>query len=169
MPQEPKTRKCNNCLNILDDSAFGWAKNGICNGCSEFQKKDMKCTCGFSDDTAAEIGHFNICPMAGTDTRYEHFTPPTKDWGIEFDEKFVYVPPPESHESGGTLLRPHEWKGEVTIGNVKSFIEQLLSRHTQELRKGIEGLDWERSTVDDRSLILRDDILALLRERENKV
>lgn len=32
----------------------------------------VECTCNFSDDTAAEIGHYPECPMVKTDLRYKN-------------------------------------------------------------------------------------------------
>ena len=34
-------------------------------------QKEDQCTCNFSDDTAAEIGHYPDCPMVEKDLRYK--------------------------------------------------------------------------------------------------
>jgi len=55
----------------------------------------------------------------------------------EFDERFVFIPPPESHISGGTLLKPYEIKSSVSVGEIKSFILQVRSEAIKEMKQKI--------------------------------
>jgi hypothetical protein len=44
------------------------------------QGGEVRCTCSFSDDTAAEIGHYKDCPMEKIDLRYKHTPQPDHSW-----------------------------------------------------------------------------------------
>ncbi len=86
-----------------------------------------------------------------------------------FYEKFVYDPPPEKHESGGTLLRPFEWRVETTIGNVKLFLlstaEEFYQKGTSDTKEAIEK--WVKGYIkysDEEVMALNKDLPSNLQE-----
>ncbi len=53
----------------------------------------------------------------------------------EFSDKFIFIPPPEPHESGGTLLMPYEIRG--STADIKRFI---FSTYTKDLLRSVVEL-----------------------------
>ncbi len=73
-------------------------------------------------------------------------TPNTQgaSWEDLFDEEFVHFPDGEPHWTGGTLMRPAEWKNR-TIGEVKSFIREIVSKERAEGER--RGREEERAAI----------------------
>lgn len=78
-------------------------------------------------------------------------------WEKEFDEKFVYIPPPEQskHYEGRVLLRPYEIKG--SVHDIKSFIRSTLKDQAREIREKIRNFPIGAfSTEKEKYLTLND-------------
>ena len=85
------------------------------------KNREKKCTCNFTDETAAEIGHYKGCPKYFTDTRYKK-QKLSQDWRERFDEKIQQL-----IDSGFRL-------GDGRI-ELKSFIEKLLQEEREKIEK----------------------------------
>lgn len=70
----------------------------------------------------------------------------------EFDEKFVKVPSPEKHWTGGTLLRPFEIKGSVA-----SIRYHIRSTVLAVLRAELAAIGEERNTIHNDECIWHED------------
>ena len=85
------------------------------------KNREKKCTCNFTDETAAEIGHYKGCPKYFTDTRYKK-QKLSQDWRERFDDQFII-----DKYTGKILITEAE--------KIKSFIEKLLQEEREKIEK----------------------------------
>lgn len=153
-------KPCNNC----GATENNWAK--YCSDCKqEFCYKcidehichspkdpEKECHCGKDGHALNSVN----CPV------YGYYIVP-KDPELErvlrkFAEKYVFVPPPESHDSGRILLRPFEIKG--SVAEIKSFITQVYKEAYEagEIygRGALTPLGLEEAKQEERERILKE-------------
>ena len=113
---------CKNC-----GLSEGRAKLKICRKDShDFGEKPAeKCACPFNDDTAAEIGHLEGCPLALTDNRWKH--EPAESGKCE-QGNCPFYPNANTSWSGGpefweNAKKRHEEHSEVRLFTRKEFEE----------------------------------------------